>query len=65
MVPMLLIIPGVILLAHTARARDDRRSHPHCMFLSRQSSVLTGLWPAIDLIGPVVGVAVPLRAARC
>ena len=62
MVPLLLIIPGVILLR--ALRVPGRPSQPApFMFPVASILVLTGSGLAIDLIGPVVGITAPLRAA--
>jgi uncharacterized membrane protein len=62
MVPMLLIIPGVLLLR---ALRVPGTAIAACPIYVPAASILVlmGSGLAIDLIGPVVGVGAPLRAA--
>jgi uncharacterized membrane protein len=61
-VPLLLIVPGVILL-RTLRVPGAAVA-ANCIYVPAASIlVLTGSGLAIDLIGPPVGIPAPLRAA--
>ena len=62
MVPLLLIIPGVILL-RALRVPGTTIVATPIYVPAASILVLTGSGLAIDLIGPVVGIAAPLRAA--
>jgi uncharacterized membrane protein len=62
MVPLLLVIPGVILL-RTLRVPGAAIA-ANCVYVPAASLlVLTGSGLAIDLIGPLAGISAPLRAA--
>jgi uncharacterized membrane protein len=62
MVPLLLIIPGVILL-RALRIPGATIAATPIYIPAASILVLTGSGLAIDLIGPVVGISAPLRAA--
>lgn len=62
LVPLLLIVPGIILL-RTLRVPGAAIA-ANCVYVPVASIlVLTGSGLAADLIGPLVGVSAPLRAA--
>jgi uncharacterized membrane protein len=62
MVPLLLVIPGVILL-RTLRVPGAAIA-ANCVYVPAASIlVLTGSGLAVDLIGPRIGISAPLRAA--
>ena len=61
LVPLLLIIPGIILL-RTLRVPGAAVA-ANCVYVPAASIlVLTGSGLAMDLIGPLVGISAPLRA---
>ena len=62
MVPLLLIVPGVILLRALRVSGATIAASPIYVPVA-SILVLTGSGLAIDLIGPVVGISAPLRAA--
>jgi uncharacterized membrane protein len=62
LVPLLLIIPGIILLR--ALRVPGAAVAANCVYVPAASIlVLIGSGLAIDLIGPLVGISAPLRAA--
>jgi uncharacterized membrane protein len=62
LVPVLLIIPGVVLL-RTLRVPGATIASSPIYVPAASILVLTGSGLAIDLIGPVMGISAPLRAA--
>ena len=62
LVPLLLIVPGVILLR--ALRIDGEAVALHPVYVPAASMlVLIGSGLAVDLVGPLVGISEPLRAA--
>ncbi len=61
---LLLIVPGVALLR--ALGIDGEAVALHPVYVPAASMlVLFGSGRAVDLAGPIVGIAEPLRPARC